>query len=138
MLNLIQYFLCVIWAFKIYTEFVTCWFVWNYHLCYLTLYIDQCHFLTSLSDGIISMLLLMPVFYNYWWRITSFESSLVNKETRVIYIARVIKFSLFLELFRKSTLLVRYKLDRLQPPRVNQFYIRARLFGGYTRFIPLF
>ena len=34
-------------------------------------------------------------------------------------------------------LLVRYKLNRFWPPRVNQFDISALLFGGYASFTPL-
>ena len=30
-----------------------------------------------------------------------------------------------------------YKLNIFRPPRVNQFYIHALLFGGYARFVPL-
>ena len=55
----------------------------------------------------------------------------------MFYVAHVIKLSVFLELLWKSTLLVRYKLNRLRPPRVNHFDIRALLSGGYARFIPL-
>ena len=52
-------------------------------------------------------------------------------------VASVIKFSVFSELLLKSTLFVRYKLNRFQPSRVNQFDVRALLFGDYTRFILL-
>ena len=61
-----------------------------------------------------------------------------RKETHMFYVANVITFSVFLELLWKNTLLVRYRSNRFRPPQVNQFYIRAQLFGGYTRFIPLF
>ena len=49
----------------------------------------------------------------------------------------VITSILFLELLRKSTLLVRYKLNILRPPRVNHFDNSALLFGGYGSFISL-
>ena len=55
----------------------------------------------------------------------------------MFYVANVIKFSIFLELMWKFTLLTRYRLNSLRPPRVNQFDICALLFGGYSRFIPL-
>ena len=34
--------------------------------------------------------------------------------------------------------IVRYKLNRSETPQVNQFDVRALLFGGYSGFIPLF
>ena len=80
---------------------------------------------------------LIPGLYNYWWRITSFESDTGMKETRIFYVANVITFSAFSELLWKSILLVRYKLNRFSFARVNQFDIRALLFGGYDRFILL-
>ena len=43
-------------------------------------------------------------------------------------VSSVITFSVFLELLRKSTLLVRYKLNILWPPRVKQFDICVLLF----------
>ena len=52
-------------------------------------------------------------------------------------VANVIKLSVVLELQWKFTLPVRYRLYIFRPPQVNQFDIRALLFGGYTRFIPL-
>ena len=55
----------------------------------------------------------------------------------MFYVANVIKFSVFSELLQKCTLLVRYKLNIFGPPRVDQFDICSRLFGGYARFIPL-
>ena len=55
----------------------------------------------------------------------------------MFHVANVIMFSVFLELLCKFTLLVRYKLNRFRPPQVNHFDIRALLFGGYIRFIPL-
>ena len=81
--------------------------------------------------------ILMPGLYYYWWRITSFGSSIGNKETRIIYVANVITFSVFSELLWKFTLLVSYKLNRFRPPRLNQFDIRALLYGGWPRFITL-
>ena len=36
-----------------------------------------------------------------------------------------------------STLLVRYKLNRLGNPQVNHFDISEMLFGGYARSTPL-
>ena len=56
----------------------------------------------------------------------------------MFYVANVITFSVFVELLWKFTSLVRYKLNRFRPPRVNQFYICALKFGGYARLIPLF
>ena len=55
----------------------------------------------------------------------------------MFYLANVIKSSVVLELLWKLTLLVCYKLNILRPPRVNKFDIRALLFGGNARFIPL-
>ena len=52
-------------------------------------------------------------------------------------VASVIPFSVLLDLPRKSTLLVCYKLNILRPPQGNKFDICALLFGGYDRFIPL-
>ena len=53
----------------------------------------------------------------------------------MFYIASVITFSLFLELRWKSTLLVHYKLNRFRILQVDQFDIRALLFGAYARFV---
>ena len=55
----------------------------------------------------------------------------------MFYVANVITLSVVLELLWKFTLLVRYKLNIFRPPRVNQFGIRALIFRGYARFIPL-
>ena len=55
----------------------------------------------------------------------------------MFYLANVIRLNVVLELLRKSTLLVDYRLNFFWPPRVKQFDIRALLFGGYARFIPL-
>ena len=55
----------------------------------------------------------------------------------MFYVASVITFSLFFELMWKYTLLVHYKLNIFQPPRVNQFDIFTLLFGVYTSFILL-
>ena len=55
----------------------------------------------------------------------------------MFYVANVIPFRVFLELMWKSNFLVRYKLNRFQPPQVNHFDICAQIFGGYARFIPL-
>ena len=52
-------------------------------------------------------------------------------------VAYVIIISLFLELLWKSTLLLRYQLNRFHPPQVNQFDISLFLFGGYARFVLL-
>ena len=60
-----------------------------------------------------------------------------KKETRMFYIANTIKLSVVLDLLWKFTLIVCYKLNIFRPPLVNQFYIHALLFGGYSRFIPL-
>ena len=54
------------------------------------------------------------------------------------YVASVITFSIFLELLQKSTLLVRYKLIKSGQHRLNQFDIRALLFGVYARFLLLY
>ena len=62
---------------------------------------------------------------------------LVKKETRKFYVDSVIKFRVFSELLQESTLLVRYKLNILWPPWVNQFDIRALLFRSLSGFIPL-
>ena len=48
-----------------------------------------------------------------------FQTSLRKKETRVFYVASVITFSVFLELLRKPTLIVRYKLNIFRPPRIE-------------------
>ena len=55
----------------------------------------------------------------------------------MFYVARFVSFSVFLELLWKSTLLVCYKLNIFPTPRVNQFYIFALVFVGYTKFIML-
>ena len=55
----------------------------------------------------------------------------------MFYVANVISLNVVSELLRKSTLLIRYKLNILRPPQMNQFDICALLFGGYKRFIPL-
>ena len=55
----------------------------------------------------------------------------------MFYVANVITFSVFLELLWKFALLVRFRINRFQPPRVEQFDIRARLFDSYDRFIPV-
>ena len=55
----------------------------------------------------------------------------------MFYVASVITVSVFSELLWKSTLLVRYKLNRFRPPWVNQVDICALLFGGYARFVIL-
>ena len=55
----------------------------------------------------------------------------------MFYVANVTASSVFSELLWKSTSLVCYKLNRFQNPQVNQFDIRALLFGGYARFVPL-
>ena len=39
----------------------------------------------------------------------------------MFYVGSVIIFSIFPQLLKKSTLLVRYKLNRFRSPRVNQF-----------------
>ena len=65
------------------------------------------------------------------------QTELGKKETQMFYVANVITFSLSLDLLRKFTLLVRYKLNIFRPPQVNQFDNSALLFGGYTSFIPL-
>ena len=79
----------------------------------------------------------MPGFYNYWWCITSFESSTGKKETHIFFVTSVITFSAFLQLLWNYTLFVCYELNRFRSPRVNQFDISALLFGSYASFIPL-
>ena len=53
MLDLGLYFLRVVGDYEMYTQFVPWNSVQNYHWFYLTLYIDLCLLLTSLSDGAI-------------------------------------------------------------------------------------
>ena len=60
------------------------------------------------------------------------------KTNRMFYVANVIVLSIVSELLWNFTLLIRYKLNIFQPPQMNQFDIRALLFGGYTRFRPLY
>ena len=55
----------------------------------------------------------------------------------MFYVANAIIFSVFLKLPWKFTLIVRHKLNIFWPLHVNHFDIRALLFGGYARFIPL-
>ena len=55
----------------------------------------------------------------------------------MLYVANVTTFSVILELLCKFTVLIRYKLNILQPTWVNHFDIHALLFGGYTRLIQL-
>ena len=81
--------------------------------------------------------MLMQGLYNYWWRVNSFEYRLGKEKIRTFYVANVIKLRLVSELLWKFNLLARYKLNIFRPPRVNQFDIRALLFGGYARFTPL-
>ena len=85
----------------------------------------------------ISLIRSIIFLYNYWWLVTSFESILGKKETRIFYVDTIINFSFFLELLWKSTLLVRYKLNKFRSPQVNQFDICAVLYGSYARFVPL-
>ena len=56
----------------------------------------------------------------------------------MFYVDNVIKFSVFLELLWKFTLLVRYKLNLFQPLQVNQFDIFALLLDYYSRFTRLY
>ena len=56
-----------------------------------------------------------------------FQTQSRKKEKDMFYVASVIIFSVFLELLRKSTLLVHYKLKRFLPPQVSQFDISALL-----------
>ena len=101
----------------------------RWHLSFLDFRIGRLHiYINMLILGI----------YNYWWRITSFRSSQGKKEIHMFYVANVITFSVFSELLWKFTLLVHYKLNRFQPPQVNQFDSRALLYGSYDRFIPLY
>ena len=71
MFNLEVSFLGVVGAYKIFTDCFPWIILWNYNLVYLTLYIDLCLLLTSLSDGIIFYSLwFMPGLYNCWFCIT--------------------------------------------------------------------
>ena len=79
----------------------------------------------------------MPGIYNYWLLVTFFESSLGKKETHMFYVASVIKVCVFSDVLWKSTLPVRYKLNRFRLPLVNYFDICALLFLCYISFIPL-
>ena len=81
--------------------------------------------------------MIIPGLYNYWLRITSFESHLGKKETHMFYVANIITFRSFSELLWKFTLLACYKLIIFRPPQVNQFDIRALLLVSYARLIPL-
>ena len=54
----------------------------------------------------------------------------------MFYAANIITVSVFLELLWKFIILICYKLNIFGPPLVNQFDIRAILFGGYARFVP--
>ena len=80
---------------------------------------------------LLAVLTSPSIYHNDWLRITSFDSSLM------FYVANVITFSVFLKLLWKYTLILRYKLNLFQPPRVNHFDICALLLGGYARFKPL-
>ena len=62
---------------------------------------------------------IMLGIYNYWWCITSLKYSIGKKEIRMFYVANVIIFSVFLELLWKPNLLIRYNLNRFQPPQVE-------------------
>ena len=100
----------------------------HWHLSFIDFCIRQSHIYINM---------FLPVLYNYWWRITSFGSTLVKKETRMFYIAKFITLSVVMELLLKFTLLIHYKLSRFRTPQVNKFDIRALLFGSYARFVPL-
>ena len=55
----------------------------------------------------------------------------------MFYVANVITFCVVSELLWKFNLLVRYKLNILQLPQINNFDTRELLFGGYARFLLL-
>ena len=102
---------------------------------------DPVHRPMSLIDLLIrryhiSSLWIMPDLYEYWRLFTSFEYGPGNKDTLMFYVANAIIFRIFLELLCKSTLIVCFKLNIIQPPRVNQFDICAllvrRLYQVYT------
>ena len=59
------------------------------------------------------------------------------KETRMLYVASVITFSVFSELLWKSTLLVHYRLNIFWRPWVNPFDICVILFVRYAIFVRL-
>ena len=124
-----QYFLHVVRAFKIYTEFVPYQFVQNQHLFDMTLHIDLCTLLTSLSDGIMFL-----HHESLWVHTISGDSSTISNpvqeknKTHMFYVANVITFSVFQKVLLKFTLLICYKINIFQPPRVNHFDIRALLF----------
>ena len=119
MLNLGLFFLHVVGANEIYTGFLLRFFP-RLPLTFFDLVHWQLSFIYFLiGRRHISSLWLMPDLYNYCWRITSLESPLGKKETRIFYVASVIIFSAFLESLWKSTLLVHYKLNISRPPRVN-------------------
>ena len=120
MLNLGLSLLCVVGYYKIYTEFVT-WKICPkssfilFKLVHLPLYFIEfiivwCH---------IYSLWLITVIYNYCWCITSFESSLVKKETCMFYVANFITCSVFPELLWKANLLVCYNMNIFQPPLIE-------------------
>ena len=139
MLNLGLYLPRVVGAYKIYTEFVPWKCFQNYHYFFLNLVHQPLYFIYLLIRWRhISPLWLMPSFYNYWWYITSYESSAGKKETRMFYVASVIKFIIFLELLWNYTLLICYNFNIFCSPRVKHFDIYALLFGGYARFILLY
>ena len=130
MLNSGLFFLRVVEAYKIYTEFVP----WQFFKIIINFF-RRVNWPLSFIDFLIwrrhiSSLWLILGLYNYWWWITSFESSIWKKETHMFYVASVIAFSAFLELLRMPNILVPYKLDIFRPTRLNFFDVRELLFGG--------
>ena len=67
------------------------------------------YFFTMNYSGYIQLLVINHIF----------ETSIGRKETHVFYVASIIAFSVFLELLWEHILLVRYKLNRLRPPRIK-------------------
>ena len=137
-LNLCLYLLHVVGAYKIYTYFVPWFFseiaigfIWPCTLkafFHLLLNRTASYFFTIINTGFVQLLV------TYYLFLIQF-----SKEIKIMmYVASIIRFRVFSELLRKSTLLAHCKLNIFWPPLVNQFDICALLFGGYDRFITLY
>ena len=125
-LNLSLSFLHIVGAYKIYTEI----FPFEMRTILPLIWFDLVHLPLSFLYFLIRrrhiyINMLMPGIYNYWWHITYFEYHLGKKETRIFYVSRIITSIIFSELLRKSTLLIRYKLNSSRPPQVNHFDIHV-------------
>ena len=107
---------------------------------YLTLYIDICIFLASLSDSFI--------WVSIWSHVRSvqllvtrrlFQTSTRDKETRMFYAASIITFGpFFVFTVEYYFILVLYKLNRLRNPRIQKVLYSCTIsLVGYTRFIIL-